>query len=62
MMGIGQGLVAHTREFAAAMTCDTTHRAITDSAAMLLELTWRLFTDDALLEKIKKEHFDALKA
>ena len=62
MMGIGQGLVAHTREFAAAMTCDVTHKAITDSAALLLELTWRLFTDDALLEKIKKDHFDALKA
>ena len=61
MMGIGKGLVAHTREFAEAMTCDTTHRAITDSAALLLELTWRLFTDDALLEKIKKDHFDALK-
>ena len=44
------------------MTCDVTHKAITDSAALLLELTWRLFTDDALLEKIKKDHFDALKA
>lgn len=62
MMGIGQGLVAHTREFAEAMTCDVTHKAITDSAALLLELTWRLFTDDALLEKIKKDHFDALHA
>ena len=31
------------------------------SAALLLELTWRLFTDDALLEKIKKDHFDSLK-
>lgn len=61
VMGIGKGLEAHTREFAAAMTCDVTHRAITDSAALLLELTWRLFTDDALLEKIKKDHFDSLK-
>lgn len=61
VMGIGKGLEAHTREFAAAMTCDVTHRAITDSATLLLELTWRLFTDDALLEKIKKDHFDSLK-
>ena len=44
------------------MTCDVTHKAITDSAALLLEITWRLFTDDALLEKIKKDHFDALHA
>lgn len=31
-----------------------------EERAVLLELTWRLFTDDALLEKIKKDHFDAL--
>ncbi len=61
VMGIGEGLVPHTKEFAEAMTSDKTHRAITDSALWLLELTRRLFNDEALLEKIKKEHFDGLK-
>ncbi|MCI5688702.1 MAG: M20/M25/M40 family metallo-hydrolase [Emergencia sp.] len=56
-MGIGKGLVAHTYEFAKVMTTPATHTAILNSAKLLLELTYRLFTDDALFAKIKEEHF-----
>ena len=37
------------------------HGAPAHAAACPEKLTWRLFTDDALLEKIKKDHFEALK-
>ncbi|MCI9475100.1 MAG: M20 family metallopeptidase [Emergencia sp.] len=56
-MGIGKGLVPHTYEFARAMTTPAVHKAILNSAKFLLELTYRLFTDEELLDKIKKEHF-----
>ena len=56
-MGIGAGLVPHTYEFAKAMTTPAVHAAILNSAKFLLELTYRLFTDEELLDKIKKEHF-----
>lgn len=56
-MGIGKGLEPHTYEFAQAMTAPATHEAIANSAKLLLELTYRLFSDDELLRRVKKEHF-----
>lgn len=58
-MGIGEGLVAHTYEFAEAMTKPATHKAIENSAKLLLELAYKLFSDDELLKRVKKEHFEA---
>ena len=57
-MGIGKDLAAHTREFAEAMTTPVTHTAILNSAKLLLELTYQLFSDDRLLAQIKEEHFE----
>lgn len=56
-MSIGQDLEVHTYEFAEAMTDPKTHEAIRKSAEYLLELTYKLFTDDDLLARIKAEHF-----
>ena len=57
MMSIGQDLEPHTHEFAAAMTDERTHRAISNAGKYLLELTRRLFSDEALLAQLKEEHF-----
>lgn len=56
IMGIGKNYDAHTKEFAAEMTCAGTHRAIKNSAAYLLTLTAKLYTDSALLAELKADH------
>ena len=56
MAGIGVEQGCHTHEFAEAMTGETTHRAIEDSAKFMLTLIIRLYSNEELLERIKAEH------
>ena len=55
MLGIGSGLVAHTEEFAAAMTGPQTHQAIENGARVLIQLCDMLFHRQDLLERVKAE-------
>lgn len=56
MAGVGCKEGCHTHEFAEAMTGEETHKAIINSAKFMAIVIARLFSDDALLEKIKAEH------
>jgi len=56
IMGIGKNYDAHTKEFAEEMTCSGTHQAIRNSAAYLLTMTAKLYTNEELMAKIKAEH------
>ena len=55
-MSIGKNLDAHTKEFADEMTCEGTHNAIKNSAAYMLTMAAKLYTDKELLAAIKEEH------
>ena len=56
IMSIGKNLDAHTKEFADEMTCEGTHNAIKNSAAYMLTMAAKLYTDKELLAAIKEEH------
>ena len=56
IIGIGKQYDAHTKEFAEEMTCEGTHQAIKDAAAYLLTLAAKLYTDRALLDRLKADH------
>lgn len=56
MIGIGEGLVAHTREFAEAMTMPKTHQAIETGAKILIQLCYLLFTQPERMGRIRDEH------
>jgi amidohydrolase len=56
MMGIGQPAFCHTAEFARAMTGPGAHRAIVDSAKLLLTLVFKLYGDAATLAEVQRQH------
>ena len=56
MMSIGQALLCHTAEFGRAMTGAGVHRAIVDSAKLLLSLIFKLYGDPAALAELQRQH------
>ncbi|MDR0641189.1 MAG: hypothetical protein LBG07_01875 [Treponema sp.] len=56
MMSIGQALFCHTAEFGQAMTGAGVHKAIVDSAKLLLSLIFKLYGDPAVLAELQRQH------
>ena len=56
IMGIGKNYECHTPEFAGEMATPNAHKAIKNSAAVMLAMGAKLYTDKELLEQIKAEH------
>lgn len=56
IMSIGKPYQCHTLEFASVMQSDLAHEAIKNSAEYLITLCVKLYSNDDLMEKIKKEH------
>lgn len=56
LMGIGQNIGTHTREFAEAMTDPRTHAAIVNAAKFLIKLVTKLYGSPDLLESVQEAH------
>ena len=56
VMGIGKPYECHTKEFAEEMTKEGTHKAIDNSARLLICLISKLYGNQEILNKLKAEH------
>ena len=56
VVSIGKNYQCHTVEFAEEMTKPNTHQAIQNSAALMLTVAAKLYSNESLMQQVKAEH------